>query len=230
MTSLDGPRLPPLSGTARSLVVLLHGYGADGDDLIDIGRAWQGYLPDTAFVAPHAPDPCGMAPMGRQWFPLTMRDPHERWTGVVGARPTLDGFLDAELARHGLDDTRMVLVGFSQGTMMALHAGLRRSRQPAAIVGYSGMLVGPERLADEGACAPPVLLVHGSADDVIPAQALFMSAQGLAAAGLTCEWHLSMDVGHGIDEDGLRHGLQFAAFQLTGRLPDLPTHSMEPGA
>lgn len=230
MTLLDGPRLQPLSGQARNLVVLLHGYGADGNDLIDIGRAWQGYLPDAAFVAPHAPEPCGMAGSGRQWFPLTMRDPHERWTGVVGARPALDAFLDAELARLGLDDRALVLVGFSQGTMMALHTGLRRSRAPAAIVGYSGLLVGPERLAEEHTGTPPVLLVHGTADDVIPAQALFMSAQGLAEAGLTCEWHLSVDVGHGIDEDGLRHGLQFASFNLTGRLPDLPMDNMEPDA
>jgi phospholipase/carboxylesterase len=230
MTPIDGPRLPALSGRPRQLVVFIHGYGADGNDLIDIGRAWQASLPDAAFVAPHAPEPCGMAPMGRQWFPLTMRDPHERWTGVVGARPVLDAFLDAELARHGLDDGALVLVGFSQGTMMALHAGLRRPRPPAAIVGYSGMLVGPEHLEAEHTAAPPVLLVHGSADDVIPAQALFMSAQGLAAAGLTCEWHLSAGIGHGIDEDGLRIGLQFAHYHLTGRMPDLATESMEPGA
>src|SRR5205085_7375885 len=100
---LDGPRLELRGGaTARQLVVFLHGYGADGNDLIDIGRAWQGLLPDAAFIAPNAPHPCGQAPMGREWFPLTFRDPHERWRGVNAAGPALDRLLDAELARAGL--------------------------------------------------------------------------------------------------------------------------------
>lgn len=215
--ALDGPRLEPRSGKpARQLVVFLHGYGADGNDLIDIGRAWQPLLPDAAFVSPHAPEPCGMAPVGRQWFPLTFRDPHERWTGVVGARGDLDRFLDAELARRNLDDGALALVGFSQGTMMALHTGLRRPRAPAAIVGYSGMLVVPEQAAAETfkgevVARPPVLLVHGDRDDVIPVQALFQAAQGLAALDIPVEWHLSPGIGHGIDGEGLRHGGEFLA-------------------
>jgi phospholipase/carboxylesterase len=215
--ALDGPRLEPRSGKpARQLVVFLHGYGADGNDLIDIGRAWQPLLPDAAFVSPHAPEPCGMAPVGRQWFPLTFRDPHERWTGVVGARGDLDRFLDAELARRNLDDGALALVGFSQGTMMALHTGLRRPRAPAAIVGYSGMLVVPEQAAAETfkgeiVARPPVLLVHGDRDDVIPIQALFQAAQGLAALDIPVEWHLSPGIGHGIDGEGLRHGGEFLA-------------------
>src|SRR5829696_7006830 len=144
MAELNGPRLEPRSGKARRLVVFLHGYGADGNDLIELGRAWQPLLPDTAFVSPHAPEACGQAPTGRQWFPLTFRDPHERWTGVNAASPGLDRFLDAELKRHGLPASALALVGFSQGTMMALHAGLRRAAAPAAIVGYSGMLVLPQ--------------------------------------------------------------------------------------
>ena len=139
--SMTGPRLAPRSGTAKQLVVFLHGYGADGNDLIEIGRQWQGWLPDAAFVAPNAPEPCAGAPMGRQWFTLTFRDPHERWRGVNGAGPGLDAWLDAELTRYGLDASKLALVGFSQGTMMALHVGLRRARAPAAILGYSGMLV-----------------------------------------------------------------------------------------
>src|SRR5919107_184808 len=143
---LDGPRLEPPSGQAKRLVVFLHGYGADGNDLIDIGRAWAGSLPDAAFVSPHAPRPCGQAPSGREWFPLTMRDPGERWRGVTMAAPGLETFLDAELARAGLPPSALALVGFSQGTMMALHVGLRRAVAPAAIVGYSGMLVLPEEV------------------------------------------------------------------------------------
>src|ERR1700688_895579 len=124
--SIDGPRLQPRSGQARQPVVVIHASGADGNALIDLGRAWQQQLPDAAFVSPHAPEPCGMAPAGRQWFALTMRDPRERWTGVNKAAPILDGFLDAELARRKLTDSALALVGFSQGTMMALHVGLRR--------------------------------------------------------------------------------------------------------
>jgi phospholipase/carboxylesterase len=218
-TLLDGPRLPPRSGRARSLVVFLHGYGADGRDLIDIGTEWQEWLPDTAFASPHAPEPCGMAPTGRQWFALTMRDLQERWVGVTAARPGLDAFLDAELARYGLDGTRLALVGFSQGTMMALHTGLRRSVPPAAILGYSGMLVGPDRLSAEATGSPPVLLVHGDQDDIIPAHALFESTQGLAAAEIACQWHLSAGIGHGIDGEGLRQGGLFLAHALDGRTP-----------
>ena len=144
MAELDGPRLEPSRGAARQLVVFLHGYGADGNDLIDIGRAWQQILPDAAFVSPHAPEPCGQAPVGRQWFALTFRDPDERWLGVNKAAPTLERFLDAELARRGLPPSALALVGFSQGTMMSLHVGLRRAIAPAAIVGYSGMLVLPK--------------------------------------------------------------------------------------
>ena len=219
---LDGPRLEPPGGQARRLIVLLHGYGADGNDLIDIGRAWQGLLPDTAFVSPHAPEPCGQAPVGRQWFPLTFRTPNERWDGVNQAGPQLQRFLDAELARRKLAPSALALVGFSQGTMMALHVGLRRAVPPAAIVGYSGIFVLPDdakpaAVAGEIIARPPVLLVHGAQDDLIPAQALFQSAQALAALEVPVEWHLSPGVGHGIDQEGLRHGGSFLARRFAGR-------------
>ncbi|MFZ1921646.1 MAG: prolyl oligopeptidase family serine peptidase [Xanthobacteraceae bacterium] len=213
---LDGPRLAPRSGPARQLVVFLHGYGADGNDLIEIGRAWQGLLPHAAFVSPHAPEPCGQAPVGRQWFALTFRNPDERWIGVNNAAPLLNGFLDAELARHQLPPSALALVGFSQGTMMALHVGLRRAVAPAAIVGYSGLLVDrpdgdAEAFAAEITSRPPVLLVHGDRDDLIPPQALFAATEGLAALGVSVEWHLSPGIGHGIDPEGLRHGGEFLA-------------------
>jgi phospholipase/carboxylesterase len=216
---LDGPRLEPRAGSARQLVVFLHGYGADGNDLIEIGRAWQQLLPEAAFVSPHAPRPCGQAPMGREWFPLTFRDPNERWNGVNAAAPVLTPFLDAELARRGLPASALALVGFSQGTMMALHVGLRRAVAPAAIVGYSGLLVQPvsgglEAMQNEIVARPPVLLVHGDQDDLIPPQALFLAAQGLAALGVPTEWHLSSGIGHGIDAEGLRHGGEFLARRL----------------
>jgi phospholipase/carboxylesterase len=213
---LDGPRLEPRAGAAKKLVVFLHGYGADGNDLIEIGRAWQQVLPDTAFVSPHAPEPCAGAPMGRQWFPLTLRDPDERWRGVNAAAPILNRFLDTELARRKLPPSALALVGFSQGTMMALHVGLRRATPPAAIVGYSGLFVlppeaGPESVKAEIAARPPVLLVHGDRDDLIPVQALFHATQALAALEIPVEWHVSAGIGHGIDQEGLRQGGEFLA-------------------
>jgi len=210
---MDGPRLAPKSGNTRQLVVFLHGYGADGNDLIEIGRQWQAWLPDAAFVSPHAPD---RAPMGggRQWFPLTMRDPAERWRGVEYALPALDSFLDEELIKSGLDGSKLALVGFSQGTMMALHVGLRRKHRLAGILGYSGILVGPEHLKAARAglgAPPPVLLVHGDEDQVIPVDALFMSAQNLAASDVPVQWHMSLRMGHSIDNGGLTHGGLFLA-------------------
>jgi phospholipase/carboxylesterase len=173
-------------------------------------------LPQAAFVSPHAPEPCAGAPTGRQWFALTFRDPNERWVGVNKAAPVLERFIDAELARLTLPPSALALVGFSQGTMMALHVGLRRAAPPAAIVGYSGLLVLPpdgnlDSFAAEIRSRPPVLLVHGEQDDLIPAQALFQAAQGLAALGVPAQWHLSAGVGHGIDPEGLRHGGEFLA-------------------
>jgi phospholipase/carboxylesterase len=219
MAELDGPRIAPHSGQARHLVVFLHGYGADGNDLIEIGKAWQGMLPHAAFVSPNAPHPCGQAPMGREWFPLTFRNPDERWDGVNAAAPVLDAFLDAELARQKLPPSALALVGFSQGTMMALHVGLRRPVAPAAIVGYSGMLVLKGDTDVEGykpqiRSRPPVLMIHGDADELIPSQALFHSTQALAALGVPVEWHLSAGVGHGIDGEGLRHGGEFLRRRL----------------
>ena len=222
---LDGPRLEP-RGEVKRLVVFLHGYGADGNDLIEIGRDWQDRLPNAAFVSPHAPRPCGQAPVGREWFPLTFRDPDERWNGVNAAAPVLEAFLDAELARHKLPPSALALVGFSQGTMMALHVGLRRVTAPAAIVGYSGMLVLKGDSDIEGykpqvRSRPPVLLIHGDADELIPAQALFHSTQALAALGVPVEWHLSAGIGHGIDAEGLRHGGEFLARHLPWRHPPM---------
>jgi predicted esterase len=222
-TTLDGPRIAPRSGgSALQLVVLVHGYGADGNDLIDLGRAWQGLLPDAAFVSPHAPEPLEGAQIGRQWFRLTYRDPHERWRGVTAVAPILVAFLDAELERHGLPSSALALVGFSQGAMLALHVGLRRAAAPAAIVGYSGMFVLPtdgklESLAAEVRSRPPVLLIHGDIDDVIPVEALFDAAETLASLGIPAEWHLSAGIGHGIDPGGFRHGGEFLARRFQGR-------------
>ena len=217
---LDGPRIEPRAGgAARQLVVFLHGYGADGNDLIEIGRAWQGAMPHAAFVSPHAPYPCSQSPMGREWFPLTDRAQNERWRGACNAGPILDQFLDAELKRRNLPPSALALVGFSQGTMMALHVGLRRTVAPFAIVGYSGILVldpdaKPKSVEAEIKARPPTLLIHGDGDELIPPQALFLAANGLASLGVPVEWHLSPGIGHGIDQEGLRQGGEFIARRL----------------
>ena len=227
MAAIDGPRLAPKSGKPKQLVVLLHGLGADGNDLIELGGQWRDRLPDAAFVAPHAPDPCGNVPMGREWFPLTLTDPREFWRGVTYAAPKLDAFLDQELARYSLPASKLALVGFSQGAMMALHIGLRRQTAPAAIIGYSGLLVledgqGPESLRNSARSKPPILLVHGDRDDVVPVEMFFFSKEALGAAEIPCQWHLSAGLAHGIDDEGLRQGGLFLtqAFDLpySGRI------------
>jgi phospholipase/carboxylesterase len=209
MMRLDGPRLAPAAGgIAKQLVVFLHGYGADGNDLIGLGREWARALPHAAFVSPHAPEPCGMAPIGRQWFNLTFRDPGEMLRGVKQAGPILDAFLTAELEQLQLPSSALGLVGFSQGTMVALAVGLTRKAPPAAIVGYSGALP-VEAVAERNGPAPAILLVHGDMDEVIPVDAMLMAREQLAHAGLPVEWHVSQGVGHGIDATGLQLGGAF---------------------
>jgi phospholipase/carboxylesterase len=216
--TLSGPRLPAQRGAATHLVVLLHGYGADGNDLIGLAPHWQRALPTATFVAPNAPEACAGAPSGYQWFPISRLDPAEMLRGVQSAAEILNGFLDAELARLGLGSDRLALVGFSQGTMMSLHVGLSRAAKPAVIVGYSGMLPGGENLPVLSPDAPPVLLVHGDADPMIPVQALFASTAALGRAGAQVQWHIAAGVGHGIDPVGLEMGGRFLTMGFRGQL------------
>lgn len=228
---LDGPRYGPASGTApKQLVILLHGLGADGQDLIGLAPHWGQALPDAAFASPNAPFPCDMAPYGYQWFSVQDRTPETMLAGVRAAAPALDAFIDAELERTGLSEDRLALVGFSQGTMMALHVGLRRKAPPAAIVGYSGMVVAPERLPEFPNGAPPIYLQHGDQDQVIPVQALFLSASALGAAGLPVQWRMAPGVGHGIDAEGLVLGGLLLAGVFSGQLkpPCVPVRSRYP--
>ena len=215
--TLNGPRLAPARGAATHLIVLCHGYGADGNDLLGLAPHWQRLLPTTAFVAPNAPERCTMSTAGYQWFPLSRIDPHEIARGVESAAPALDTFLTAELKRLNLSPDRLALVGFSQGTMMALHVGLRRSPAPACIVGFSGVLVAPEKLPKLESPGPPILLTHGDADQTIPFAAMFQSALTLGGAGLAARWHVSHGLGHGIDGDGLSLGGQLIADAFAGR-------------
>lgn len=206
---IDGPRVPPASGApATSLVILLHGYGSNGEDLISLAPHWREALPDTAFVAPNAPQDCEGAPGGFQWWPVWSG---ERAAGVRGAAPALDAFIDAELARHGLTEARLALVGFSQGTMMALHVGPHRRHRLAGIVGYSGMVADEEALAAPDVTRPPILLIHGAADPMIPLSAFERAKGTLTRNGFPVESHVSPGLGHSIDMAGLRLGGEFLA-------------------
>jgi len=203
---------PPANGApARRLVVLLHGYGADMQDLIGLAPHWTEMVPDAEFLSPNAPEPCAEHPVGRQWFPISNLELEQMHAGVLSAAPLLDAFLDAELAKRGLTERDLVLVGFSQGTMMALHLGLRRTIAPAGIIGYSGVLVAPERLAEEIQAKPPVLLVHGADDPLIPVQALTLSENALRGVGVAVRSRVSKGLGHGIDAAGLALGGHFLA-------------------
>lgn len=214
--SLAGPSFGPVAGgDPEQLVILLHGLGADGDDLIELAPEWARMgLSRARFVSPHAPFPCDMAPYGRQWFSLQDRGPESLLAGVQAAAPILDAFIDAELERHGLGDDRLVLVGFSQGTMMSLHVAPRRPEGCAAVLGYSGALIGAGRLPQEARSRPPVLLVHGDADEIVPIQALAAAASGLAAARIPVTTERRPGLGHSIDERGLHLGAAFIVRSL----------------
>jgi phospholipase/carboxylesterase len=215
---LDGPRLRPASGkSARSLVVLLHGYGSNGDDLISLAPLVQPQLPDAEFVAPNAPSRIPNMAEAYQWWPIRSFSMEERSAGAIAAAPAIDNFLTAELGRLGLSDDRLLLIGFSQGTMMALHVGLRREKAIAGIIGFSGMLVAADRLAAEIRSRPPVLLAHGTADDVVPFGSLAAAERDLKRAGLAVETHVSPGVGHSVGPDGLAAGSAFAQRVLRAR-------------
>lgn len=216
--NIDGPRMPPAAGgKPSSLVVLLHGYGSNGADLISLAPYWAKALPHTQFVSPNAPEPVAMAPGGYQWFPISRMDPRELEQGVARAAPALMKFLDRELERYQLPAAKLALVGFSQGTMMALHVGLRRAGV-AGIVGFSGALPAPGKVQAEAQGRPPVLLVHGDQDDIVPVTATFDAADALAAAGLSAQWHISYGVPHSIGPDGLALGGDFLKAALAGKL------------
>jgi phospholipase/carboxylesterase len=212
---LDGPRAPPArGGKPDALVILLHGYGSNGADLISLAPYWAKTLPGAAFVSPNAIESVPQVPGGYQWFPISQLDPQLMEQGARAAALSVDRFIDRELEKYGLSPERLALVGFSQGTMMALHVGLRREREVAGILGYSGVLVGARRLKDEMKSKPPILLIHGDRDPTIPIPAMFDSAEALAASGHGAQWHVSYGVGHSIGPDGLELGAAFLAMQL----------------
>ena len=205
---VNGSSRQPHSGQPpRQIVLLLHGYGSSGADLISFAPEWQKGLPDALFLAPNAPQSCGA--FGYQWWPLTTFTPQALAAGAAAAAAAINAFIDKKLAQYSLTDAELALVGFSQGTIMALHVGLRRPNPVAAIVGYSGLLAGSPELAKQVVSRPPVLLVHGALDPVVPVAAMHASEVGLRAVGVEVTTHVSMGIGHTVDPTGMRIGREF---------------------
>ena len=206
---VNGSSRQPLSGNApRQIVLLLHGFGSSGSDLIGFVPHWQHQLPDALFLAPNAPQRCGFG-RGYQWWALSAFSPQALASGAASAAGAIDALVDRKLEQYGLTDSQLAIVGFSQGTMMGLHVGLRRKRAVAGIVGYSGMLTGGRDLAHQIVSKPPVLLVHGSADRIVPVAALHEAEAALRRVGIDVMSHVSPGVGHTVDPVGLRMGADF---------------------
>ena len=196
-------------------MILLHGYGADGNDLIGLAPMIARDLPEVEFVSPHAPFPCEMSPYGRQWFSLGDRSKESMLAGVTMASQVLNAFIDEELEKNNLSSNRLALVGFSQGTMLSLFVGPRRETVIAGVVGYSGRLIAPELLAQDIKTKPPVTLIHGASDDMVPASSLEDAVNGLTAVGIETSSELRPGLGHSIDEEGLNIGCAFLKRVLT---------------
>lgn len=212
-------RVAAKSGKARSLVVFLHGYGADGADLLGLADPLADHLPDTVFMAPDAPDACAGNPFGRQWFPIPRFDGSSEVDAAVAmnrAAADLNAFLDQRLADEGLTPAALAMVGFSQGAMMSMHVAPRRAVAMAGVVAISGKLMMPQVLAAEAKVKPPVLLIHGDRDDVVPFGEMQAAGNALVKAGFETFGHVMQGTGHGIAPDGLGVAMQFLKERLAG--------------
>ncbi len=217
MNELNSKRRDSQSGEDSSVVLFLHGYGANADDLLGLAEPLAPHLPDTVFVAADAPEPSMANPMGYQWFPIPWIDGSTDAAATEGMRRSaklLDGHIDKVLAEEGIDADRLILFGFSQGTMMSLHVAPRRAEPVAGIVAFSGRLMLPEQLGADVQSRPPILLIHGNADDVVPFEEMQNAGNALQGAGFEVYGHVMEGTGHGIAPDGLSVALAFIRAQL----------------
>lgn len=211
LPQLNGPRVEPESGHPEKLVILCHGFGSNGEDLIGLVPHLRHALPNAVYVSPNAPEVCYGAPNGYQWFPLSTLSKEERLVGTLNAAPTLDQFIDQELEKYGLEDKDLILIGFSQGTMMSLHVGLRRKNDISGIIGFSGAMTLPENWKDDITSKPPILLVHGDMDNVVPVQMMHEAFSALKEIEIDVDHHVSNGVMHNIGPDGLQKAMDFLA-------------------
>ena len=210
MSTLKGPIVEPqTSEKPKQLVIFCHGYGADGNDLIGLSSYFQNILPNAIFMSPNAPQKCDLNPLGYQWFDFQSGDPALIWKGVLEAASILNSFIDEQLKKYNLSDNNLALIGFSQGTMMSLHVGLRREKPMKALIGFSGKLIGEELLKDDLISKPPIYLIHGEQDPMVPHQETLNAAEVLKEHGIEVQKHISPNTPHSIAEDGLKIAIDF---------------------
>jgi phospholipase/carboxylesterase len=198
-----GPEIKSKTKTPSSIVVLLHGYGADGENLISLAAELSKSFPDTHFFSPNGISPFENAPFGYQWFGLNDRSEQSMLKGLQNAAPYINQFIDYQLQRFSLSDDKLALIGFSQGSMLSLHTALRRTKNIGAVIGFSGMLVAPQLLQAELKSKPPISLIHGALDDVIPLNAMQASLAALEYAHISVETLIEPMLGHSIGALGL---------------------------
>lgn len=200
---------PKAGGKPTKIVLMLHGVGSNGQDLIGLAPYMAEELPHVLFLSPDAPHPYDMAPFGRQWFSLRDYTPQAMLAGIRETVPLLNDYIDQILDEHGLEDSDLALLGFSQGTMMSLYAAPRRAKPLAGILGYSGALLGGEELNAAHIHKIPVCLIHGEEDPVLPLSRYHDARKALEAAGFTVDGHSVPGLPHSIDESGIRTGIAF---------------------
>jgi len=215
LPSLQGPsRKPRSGGAAKQLVIILHGWGADGPNLIDLADLFAPTLPDAYFIAPNAPHVCEVNPYGYQWFSLMDRQPQHMLEGARGAAVVVNAFIDEQAKALSLGNSKVALIGFSQGTMTALQVAFRRTPAIAAVVGFSGALIGAETLPAEITARPPICLIHGESDDIVPFAAIKHASESLKSHGVSVESHPRPFLGHSIDMEGAAIAAKFLKSKL----------------
>ena len=216
MSTLEGPIVEPQTGEKpEQLIIFCHGYGADGNDLIGLSSYFQKILPNAIFMSPNAPQKCDLNPLGYQWFDFQSGDPALIWKGVLEAASVLNSFIDEQLEKYNLSDDNLALIGFSQGTMMSLHVGLRRKKPMRALVGFSGKLIGEELLKDDLVSKPPIYLIHGEQDPMVPHQETINAADVLQRHDVEVQKHISPNTPHSIAEDGLKIAIDFLSSKFS---------------